>query len=1065
MEPFSVAYLSSLAAGLTQGVIAGLGRALRGQIEGKPAQQALNRSLEAGIIALVAHSTAAAPEQQSLLRDIFDEFFHDPAVGGQVASLLRGHGYDRERLALLFADAGYVAEQLPELTFNDGRDAFAAAFLAAADAEPELQGLIQIGQLRQQTGLQAELLAQMGELIATVKGLAVGVRAGKIVEEGSGRVVFEVKIGQYVAGDNVQGHKNELSGNFQGATLHFVTQYIQGPGQPQWSEIDFRDALQTYLTVIEDRYSKPELRGNIEVKDRMPDITLEKMYYSLAALGKPEAREELRTGASEKSGRMPAQEPKQPVNMATLLRHHRRLVITGKPGSGKSTYLYVVASAVARALLGKGSDLIEKHVGLPAPLPLPIYISLGEFNEYRKGPTDPNQGKLLAYASSKAIEKYESFVPKDFFQRVIAGNQMCLFLLDGLDEIADEKERELVSEEIRSLSRNPKIGPIIVTCRSWAYVGDVKLHAPFIEYEVQSMSSDQVDKLVGLWCGAAYPQLQAPTASAKLSEEIRGLEAERLRRGDIPLADTPLMVTIIAIVFYNDEHLPNQRAALYKRCIRVLLIEKHHPTGEGKIARVTKGGSEDDKLELLALLAQNMMTADDGASRIVEEKYVQQWLLPLIINRQTEGRPAEHLRDFLRAMVDQAGILDERPRTPTQGRTYEFVHLSFQEYLCASRLAGLPPQQVANTLVEGDYVSKTWWRETILLMPGYLTAVENRPGALSLLQHLGNLDRRDAAALAAAELAAGAFLELGFNDKTFRASLAQRLAALLTDKNLTATNQLRDLAGVALGRLGDPRPGVGVIVRGGLRLPDIAWGETVPAGRYTVGDKDTFEAERRQVTIARPFQLARYPLTYIQFDCFIRASDFADERWWVGMPAEEEAYGTRYALQEFSEQAFEFANHPRERISWYQAVAFCRWLSDKLDEEIDLPHEYEWEVAARYPDGRFYPWGNTWDVARANTDEGGIGRTSAVGIFPQGANPTLGLYDLSGNVWEWCRNKFDQPDDDAVDASGARRVARGGSWYVSQYGARAAYRGHVHPYFRLDDLGCRVVRRPPSHAL
>ena len=100
--------------------------------------------------------------------------------------------------------------------------------------------------------------------------------------------------------------------------------------------------------------------------------------------------------------------------------------------------------------------------------------------------------------------------------------------------------------------------------------------------------------------------------------------------------------------------------------------------------------------------------------------------------------------------------------------------------------------------------------------------------------------------------------------------------------------------------------------------------------------------------------------------------------------------------QEEGEQAWPLANRPRERVSWYQAIAFCRWLSDKLGEEIDLPHEYEWEVAARYPDGRFYPWENDFDETRANTGKSGLNQTTAVGIFPDGANPTWVFLHIVG---------------------------------------------------------------------
>src|SRR5690606_9821981 len=97
-------------------------------------------------------------------------------------------------------------------------------------------------------------------------------------------------------------------------------------------------------------------------------------------------------------------------------------------------------------------------------------------------------------------------------------------------------------------------------------------------------------------------------------------------------------------------------------------------------------------------------------------------------------------------------------------------------------------------------------------------------------------------------------------------------------------------------------------------------------------------------------------------------------------------------------------------------------------------------------------------------DAGNIGQTTAVGLYPSGKNSDQDLYDLSGNVWEWCRNKYDIPDDDMVDDTGDRRVLRGGSWVDFAYDARAAYRYGRTPGRPFDNYGFRlvVVRRPPS---
>jgi hypothetical protein len=97
------------------------------------------------------------------------------------------------------------------------------------------------------------------------------------------------------------------------------------------------------------------------------------------------------------------------------------------------------------------------------------------------------------------------------------------------------------------------------------------------------------------------------------------------------------------------------------------------------------------------------------------------------------------------------------------------------------------------------------------------------------------------------------------------------------------------------------------------------------------------------------------------------------------------------------EQSFKFANHPRETVNWYQAMAFCRWLSWRLGGGYDLkkvsewavrlPTEFEWEKAARGTDGRIYPYKGDFDAKKGNTDDTGSGQTSAVGIFPNGASP------------------------------------------------------------------------------
>lgn len=195
----------------------------------------------------------------------------------------------------------------------------------------------------------------------------------------------------------------------------------------------------------------------------------------------------------------------------------------------------------------------------------------------------------------------------------------------------------------------------------------------------------------------------------------------------------------------------------------------------------------------------------------------------------------------------------------------------------------------------------------------------------------------------------------------------------------------------------------------------------------------------------------------------------ANLQWFKGLAADEDD-------RKIVEQSFKFTNHPRERVNWYQAMAFCRWFSQQLGGASDLkkvaewavrlPTEYEWEKAVHDADGRIYPYQGDFDPAKANTSETNIGQTSAVGIIPNGASP-YDVQDLSGNVWEWCLSDYQKtkldPNKENL-SSNAYRVLRGGAWFVNQGDARAVFRHDSYPIIRLDGFGFRVVGVicPPS---
>lgn len=282
----------------------------------------------------------------------------------------------------------------------------------------------------------------------------------------------------------------------------------------------------------------------------------------------------------------------------------------------------------------------------------------------------------------------------------------------------------------------------------------------------------------------------------------------------------------------------------------------------------------------------------------------------------------------------------------------------------------------------------------------------------------------------------------------FLLSEVDRLEEKLQDPRLS--HPLRARISEQLHVIGDTRPGVGLRPDG---LPDITWC-AVPNGKIILERKLTFTVH--------PFFMAHHLITSVQFQAFLDDPEgFEDDRWWLELAKKEEEAG---------EQRFKFSNHPRENISWYDAAAFCRWLTAMLPADgwpegfspetnaiIRLPTEWEWQQAATGGEPqRIYPWGPDWDEGRrCNARESGLSRTVAVGMYPSGVSP-YGVFDMSGNVMEWCLNEFDNPSRLGLGGSEARAL-RGGSWDSDKHHAQTTSRFRHFPSSRDHHRGFRIV--------
>ena len=195
-------------------------------------------------------------------------------------------------------------------------------------------------------------------------------------------------------------------------------------------------------------------------------------------------------------------------------------------------------------------------------------------------------------------------------------------------------------------------------------------------------------------------------------------------------------------------------------------------------------------------------------------------------------------------------------------------------------------------------------------------------------------------------------------------------------------------------------------------------------------DEFANEMPQREITLSA-FYIDRTEVTNAQFESCVRAGD-------CSRPGTGGRQGDYYGNSRYD-------NYPVINVSWYDADAYCRWADKRL------PTEAEWEKVARGEQGNIWPWGDSWDSSRANTDERGPNDLTRVGSYSSGASP-YGVLDLSGNVWEWVQDRYDDdyyasaPDTDPPGpSSGSRRVVKGGGWSSFRHYVRAANRGSKPP--------------------
>ncbi|MFZ1505559.1 MAG: SUMF1/EgtB/PvdO family nonheme iron enzyme [Anaerolineae bacterium] len=721
---------------------------------------------------------------------------------------------------------------------------------------------------------------------------------------------------------------------------------------------------------------------------------------------------------------------------------HRQLVILGDPGSGKSTLTRRLAAGLAAVVR---DDLAESERDWATALTgafnhwlLPVRIVLSRWAAHLpqgdRGCADDLIAECLRLL--KASGSLEGPRQKEhFLARLMAAPPTALLLLDGLDEVADAGQRRRVLDAVQHFVTHYPQVPLLVTCRQRPYHDGEHYRLPLPAVELAPLSRPAVGQFLQRWhdeltWAGFYQPAAAATAQRRLLGALDDPEREELRE----MAGTPLLLTMMARVNY-ERGLPESRAALYEEFVRKLLWEwertKLDDQGQPTGLEILLHQAGVSTVSLERALNELAYTVHGGTDRRGAVDIPRATLRDALegIHKGDDAARAAWAANVLKLMDDRSGLIN----AVEQNRLYRFSHRTFQEYLAARWLA------------TGDFVDnfkqkldQEQWQEAIFLALGCQVSVLGRyEDALEVIDELlpaapnSRTDWRRVLVLGEAytrllgpqrarEVKKDKLRERVMTD------VPARLTAAMHAAGLPARQRLQ--AGLLLDALGVEPPGLDDFVAA------PGWG----------------------------FAIGRYPVTNKQYRRFTAAGGYATENeqgWWS---KEGQEHKRQYGWTEprfWDDFRFNHDSQPVVGVSWVEANAYCAWLTAHLrgqglisgGQALRLPTQAEWEQAARSTDGRAYPWGPTFDAARANTQKSSLRQTTPVWMYPDGQTQE-GVWDIAGNVWEWTSD---------VHKDGRSRL-RGGAWYNDATSVGAAVRLVVDPRRRYDSHGLRVVVVPVS---
>lgn len=809
--------------------------------------------------------------------------------------------------------------------------------------------------------------------------------------------------------------------------------------------------LEVYLRQLENSTRWAELPGISGTRDALP-VRLDHLFVPLR----------IHVGGGH-------HEPEDDRRFEAF-RSHPFLLLLGDPGSGKTTLLRYLAHHAARALAGDTAARAGLGLADGDAVPLPMLIPLRHVAAFLPEDRDPVPGDLED-ALVRWVERDWRALPEDLLRERLRARGVWL-LFDGLDEIPDAAHRSRTLRAIQQAAERLEAlkgpGGVVVTSRPAAYGDPDRLRPPFVEARLLDLEPAQVMTFLERWIRAAYAigSSERLEAHPDAERELRGLrDAVRSSPALDALSRKPVLLTALALVHHHRGRLPEQRVVLYDEAVNVLLRRfQEHRTWKPAVVRGH-----------LAAVAWHLMEAS-GPEKLREEEHLEV-LTELVARRHAGLSPDTPAGEIPREAVREAGrLLEEQDLLAGilrigEDRRCRFVHRTFQEYLAAWHLADGPESEVHAIVVKRLLVAS--WRETLRLLAGLLAS--RGPGAISrlLTKLIGSADQPPGIriwGIAGATSLLAEVEQFDLGPAALEPIRSQRDWLLRTlDDDSSSSEWLRMEIGRALGYVGDPR-----------LTPDRRWVE-VPGGPVwggpAQGDPGARDDDSSDCWIDVPgFRVQRWPVTVKEYTQFVEdGSGYATQEVWDKHGWQWRTRHRVNAPDNWQTQLRSPSNVPVVGVCWWEADAYCRWLTTTMTSlpegtTVRLPTEAEWVKAARggrelsagrpNPEPRRpYPRGMKW-----KTEEDSLvlqfDGPNPVGCDPSSIGP-YGTWDQAGNVWEWCLDWVEEGSRTEESRGAEERAVRGGCWESNAMEAHLSYCRRLKPSQRDRTIGFRcVIARP-----